>query len=135
MLLVPVIISMSNNIGDSTLNSIMSYLSEGILPDDSQVAAKTIVQALLYTTVDGISYYVSQKSDSSPQVVMPSEYKRLIEEYYSRIMTRHFSVPTIYKTISRQWWWDYMYQDIIDYTCSCPHCAIVTGAGRRQSPQ
>ena len=120
---------------DSTLNSIMSYLSEGILPDDSQEAAKIIVQTSLYTMVDGILYYIGQKSDSSPWVVVPSEYKRrLIEEYHSGIMSGHFSGPKIYKTMSRQWWWDHMYQDIIDYTCSCPQCAIVTGAGRRQSP-
>ena len=43
----------------------MSYLSEGILPDDSQVAARIIAQASLYTMVDGILYYIGQKNDSS----------------------------------------------------------------------
>jgi len=33
--------------------------------------------------------------------------------------------------MSQQWWWDHMYQD---YAHNCPQCAIVTGAGRRQSP-
>ena len=99
------------------------------------MAAKIIVQASLYTMVDGILYYIGQKSDSSPRVVVPSEYKRtLIEEYHSGIMSGHFSGPKIYKTMSRQWWWDHMHQDIIDYTRSCPQCAIVTGAGRRQLP-
>ena len=100
---------------DSTLNPIMSYLSDGILPDDSQVAAKIIAQASLYTMVYGLLYYVGQKNDSSPRVVVPSEYKRrLIEEYHSRIMSGHFPGPEIYKTMSHQLWWDHMYQDIID---------------------
>jgi len=86
--------------------------------------------------VDGILYYIDQKSDSIPRVVMPSEYKwRLIEEYHSEIMSRYFSGPKIYKTMSCKWWWDRMYHDIIDYVRNCPQCAIVTGAGRRQSLQ
>ena len=27
-----------------------------------------------------------------------------------------------------------MYQDIINYTCNYPQCAMATGVGRRQSP-
>ena len=36
--------------------------------------------------------------------------------------------------MSRQWWWEHMYQDIINYTRNCPQCAIATGVGRRQLP-
>jgi len=121
---------------DPALRLIMSYLSEGILPNDSQVAANIIVQASLYTMNNGLLYYVGQKSDNTPRVVVPSEYKkRLMEEYHSGIMSGHFSGPKIYKTMCHQWWWEHMYQDINDYARSCPQCAIVTGAGRRQSPQ
>ena len=52
---------------DPALRLIMSYLSEGILPDDSQVAAKIIVQASLYTIINGLLYYVGQKSDNTPR--------------------------------------------------------------------
>ena len=99
---------------DPALCPIMNYLSEGVLPEDSQVAAKLIVQASLYTMADGILYYIGQKKDSVPKVVVPSEYKkRLMEEYHAGVMSGHFSGPRIYKTMSRQWWWDHMYQDII----------------------
>ena len=63
---------------DPALRLIMSYLSERILPDDSQVAAKIIVQASLY---NGLFFYVGQKSGNTPRVVVPSECKkRLMEE-------------------------------------------------------
>ena len=42
---------------DPALYPIMNYLSEGVLPEDSQVAAKIVVQASLYTMADGILYY------------------------------------------------------------------------------
>ena len=59
-----------------------------------------------------------------------------MEEYHHLgIMSGHFSGLKIYKTMCRQWWWEHMYKDINDYVCSCPQCAIVSGAGRRQSPQ
>ena len=58
----------------------MNYLSKGVLPEDSQVAAK-VAEASLYTMADGILYYIGQKKDSIPKVVVPSDYKkRLMEE-------------------------------------------------------
>jgi len=57
-----------------------------------------------------------------------------MEEYHSGIMAGHFSGPKIYKAMSCQWWWQNMYRDIINYTCGCAQCAIVTGSGRRQLP-
>ena len=71
---------------DPTLHPIMAYLSEGVLPEDSQVATKMIVQASLYMMADGILYYIGHK-DSVPKVVVPSEYKkRLMEEYHAGVM-------------------------------------------------
>lgn len=98
------------------------------------MAAKTIVQASLYTVADRILYYTGQKKDSTPKVVVPSDYKKkLMEEYHAAVMSGHFSGPRIYKTMSRQWWWEHMYQDIINYTCNCPQCTTATGVRRRQS--
>ena len=120
---------------DPALYPIMNYLSKGVLPEDSQVAAKLVAEASLYTMADEILYYIGQKKDSIPKVVVPSDYKkRLMEEYHAGVMSGHFSGPRIYKTMSRQWWWEHMYQDIINYTRNCPQCAIATGVGRRQSP-
>jgi len=49
-------------------------------------------------------------------------------------MSGHFSGPKIFKVMSRQWWWEKMDQDIIDYVKNCSQCAIVTGIGRKQQP-
>ena len=116
---------------NAALYPIVKYLSEGVLPEDTQVATKIIVQASLY----GILYYTGQKKDSTPKVVVPSDYKKkLMEEYHAGVMSGHFSGPRIYKIMSRQWWWEHMYQGIINYTHNCPQCAIATDVGRRQSP-
>ena len=120
---------------DPKLHPIMVYLSEGFLPEDPQSAAKIIVESSLYTMADGILYYTGEKKDNIPKVVVPSQYQnKLMEEYHAGVMSGHFSGPKIYKAMSRQWWWNRMYQDIINYTRTCPQCAIATGVGRRQSP-
>ena len=118
---------------DPALCPIMKYLSEGVLPEDTQVAAKVIVQASLYTVADGILYYTGQKKDSTPIVVVPCDYKKkLMEEYHAGvIMSGHFSGPRIYKTMSCQWWWEHMYQDIINYAHNCPQCAISNWCGKK----
>ena len=119
---------------DPTLHPIMVYLSEGELPENAELAAKIVMQASLYTMVDKILYYIGQKN-SPPRVVVPSDHKqKLIKEYHAGIMSGHFSGPRIYKAISRQWWWEHMYQDINNYTHNCPQCAIATGVGRKQLP-
>ena len=46
---------------DPALCPIMKYLSEGVLPEDTKVAAKIIVQASLYTMAHGILYYWSEE--------------------------------------------------------------------------
>ena len=121
-------------LNDPALHSIMTYLAKRVLPEDSQLAERIIVQASLYTMADGILYYIGQRKDSAPNVVVPSENKEwLLEEYHAGVMSGHFSGPKIYKTMSRQWWWDHMYQDIINYVRNCPQCAIAMGVGRRQS--
>ena len=92
------------------------------------------MQASLYTMVDKILYYIGQK-DSPPRVVVFSDHKqKLIKEYHAGIMSGHFSGPQIYKAMSRQWWWEHMYQDVNSYTRNCPQCAIATGVGRKQLP-
>ena len=94
----------------------MKYPSERVLSEDTLVAAKISIQVSLYTMTDGILYYTGQKKDSTPKVVVPSDYKKkVMEEYHAEIMSGHFSGPRIYKTMSHQWWWEHMYQDIINY--------------------
>ena len=84
------------------------------------MAAKIIVQASLYSIINELLYYVGQKSENTPRVVVPSEYKkRLMEEYHSGTMSGHFSGPKIYKTMCHQWWWKLMYQDITEYVRCC----------------
>jgi len=36
--------------------------------------------------------------------------------------------------MSKIWWWDGTYQDVINYTRNCLQCVIITGSGRKQLP-
>ena len=121
---------------DVTLQPLMKNLLDGDLSADSNSTAKIVVtRAFSFTIVDGILYYIAQKKDSIPGDVVPAGLRRkLIEEYHVGVMSGHFSGPKIYQVMSRQWWWENMYRDIIDYTKNCPQCAIVTGTGRKQQP-
>ena len=84
---------------DPALCPIMNYFSEGVLPEVSQVAAKVVLQASLYTMTNGILYYTAQKKNSIPKLVVPSDYKkRLMEEYHAGVMSGHLLGPRIYKT-------------------------------------
>ena len=109
-------------------------MSEGVLPTEPQVAAKVVTQATVYTLLNGILYYNGQKDDFPRAVVPCSLQWSMIEEYRSGIMAGHFSGPKVYKAMLRQWWWQSIYQDIINYSRGFAQCAIVIGSGRRQLP-
>ena len=91
-----------------------------------------VAKASVYTLVDGILYYIGHVS---PRAVVPSSLKKsLIDEYHSGVMAGHFSGPRVYQEMSWKWWWNQMYQDILNAVKSCPQCATVTGPGKKQLP-
>ena len=81
---------------DLALKPIIAYLSQGIIPEEPQLATRTVTQAPLYTMIDGILYYTGQKGDP-PKAVVPSTLKQsMIKDYHSGIMAGHFSGPRTY---------------------------------------
>ena len=66
------------------------------------------------------SFYYNGQKDDSPRSVVPCGLQQgMMEEYHSESMAGHFSGPKIYKATLRQWWWQNMYQDIINYSRGC----------------
>ena len=101
---------------DPSLQPIIQYLSKNILPAEPQLAVKVVAQTSMYTIVGDILYF----NGDSPRAVVPCGLQQsMMEEYHSGIMAGHLSGPKIYKTMSRQWWWQNMYRDIINYTRGC----------------
>ena len=88
---------------DIALKPIIAYILQGIIPEEPQLATRTVTQAPLYTMMDGILYYTGQKGDP-PKAVVPSTLKQsMIKDYHSGIMAGHFSRPKIYKAMAPQW--------------------------------
>ena len=50
------------------------------------------------------------------------------------VYSGHFAGPKLYNTLSQQWWWAGMYEDVLSYCKRCPECATVSGAGCKHRP-
>ena len=84
----------SEQMKDSTLWPLLEYLLDGKLPADPAGRASIMTQASDYTTVDRILYYICQKKDNVPTVVVPEGMRqKLIEDYHAGNMAGHFSGP------------------------------------------
>ena len=46
----------------------------------------------------------------------------------------HFAGNRLFKMLARNWWWDGMYKDCIQYCRSCPDCTFVSGGGKPGKP-
>ena len=57
-----------------------------------------------------------------------------MEEHHSSPMSGHFSGEKLYTVLSRHWWWQGMYEDVIAHCRSCPQCAIVNASGKINKP-
>ena len=116
---------------DVSLQSLMKYLLNGNLPADPTSAAKLVTSAFNFTIVDKILYFIGQKKDNVPRVVAPNGLKqKLMKEYHAGVLlSGHFSGPKIYQIMWKQWWWENMYQDIINFARNCPQCTAISGGG------
>ena len=57
-----------------------------------------------------------------------------MEEHHAGVLAGHCSGPRLFKMISRRWWWNQMYKDLIDYVRSCPQCTIVGRSEQKSIP-
>ena len=119
---------------DGWFSKIRSHLSQGIIPEEPQLAIRTVTQTPLYTMMDEILINTGQKGDP-PKAVVPSKLKQsMIKEYHSGTMVGHFSESKTCKAMAPQWWWQNMHRNIISYTRGCAQCAIVSGVEKKQLP-
>ena len=110
----------------------IQFLETGNLPDDMSLSRKIAAQALQFSVVDGILYFV--KSNKKQAVVPVQLRQKLLQETHGGILAGHFSANRSFHTLSRHWWWDTMYKDCVDYCKSCVQCAMVKGTGKVQRP-
>ena len=60
--------------------------------------------------------------------------EQLIDEAHRGLTGGHFSGARIFHTLSRRWWWDGMYGEVMQQVKRCPECAIVSGGGKVALP-
>ena len=60
--------------------------------------------------------------------------EKIMRESHGGKYSGHFAGPKLYKTLSQQWWWSDMYNDVLSYCKRCPECATVTGSSHQHRP-
>ena len=125
----------SEQMRDPELQKLMAYLESSELPSQPKEAQKVVTQALHFSKIDGILYFVDQKAGGRKRVAVPRHLREeILARYHGGRYAGHFSGGKLYRAISRSWWWPALYKDAIDYCRNCPDCAVVAGSGRKQIP-
>ena len=117
------------------LRQLRQFLEFGILPEDEGSAKSVAAQALHFTVVDNVLYYVDGRKGGHRRAAVPRHLQQsLLEDSHAGKMAGHFSGARLYSTLCRSWWWRTMYKDVMEFCSSCGECATVTGVGRRCPP-
>ena len=120
---------------DPELCLLFDFLTHDKLPSDEHKARKVAAQALYFSVIDKILYFVDSKHDGRKRCAVPKHLcKQIMTESHSSPMAGHFSSEKLYKSLVRHWWWPSMYADVTKFCQSCPQCIVVNSTGRVNKP-
>ena len=75
---------------DEQLQPVILYLRDGILPEAEKSAKNIVVQATLYTIVNGILYYVGPTQTETSRVVVPQHLRhKIMQEHHDGQLAGH----------------------------------------------
>ncbi len=75
-----------------------------------QKARKLAAQALHFSVIENILYFVESKQDGRKRCAVPEHLRQqIMTESHSSPMAGHFSGEKLYKSLARHWWWPGMY--------------------------
>ncbi|GKV02683.1 hypothetical protein SLEP1_g15081 [Rubroshorea leprosula] len=106
----------------SWIDSIVSFLQDGIVPEDRQEAMKLRKKASRYTLVDGVLY---KRSFSLPllRCLSPYEAEYALREVHEGICGSHVGARTLAHKVLRQgYYWPNIYKDATYFVQKCPKC-------------
>ncbi|GKV17112.1 hypothetical protein SLEP1_g27656 [Rubroshorea leprosula] len=106
----------------SWTDSIVSFLRDGIVPEDRQEAMKLRKKASRYTLVNGVLY---KRSFSLPllRCLSPYEAEYALREVHEGVCGSHVGARTLAHKVLRQgYYWPNMYKDATHFVQKCPKC-------------
>ncbi|GKV11612.1 hypothetical protein SLEP1_g22854 [Rubroshorea leprosula] len=106
----------------SWTDSIVSFLRDGIVPEDRQEAMKLRKKASRYTLVDGVLY---KRSFSLPllRCLNPYEAEYALREVHEGVCWSHVGARTLaHKVLRHGYYWSNMYKDATYFVQKCPKC-------------
>ncbi|GKV48101.1 hypothetical protein SLEP1_g54937 [Rubroshorea leprosula] len=106
----------------SWTDPILSFLRDGIVPEDKQEAMKMRRKASRYTLVDGVLY---KRSFSLPllRCLNPYEVEYALREVHEGVCGSHVGARTLAHKVLRQgYYWPNMYKDATHFVQRCSKC-------------
>ena len=120
---------------DEALREVIAFLERNELPIDGNRARNIALQSSQFVIVDDVLYFVDNKKDGRRRVVIPKQLRsQILEETHRSHLGAHFSGPKLFNALSRHWWWEGMFADIVHFTRNCPECAVVSGGSKPVKP-
>lgn len=126
---------MKQQMEDENLQAVRRYLVEGSLPEDEAKAKKMVLEKERFSLLEGVLYYVDAGGQHRLRIVVPKSMREtLMKETHSGPFGGHFAARGLYNTLSRLYWWDGMFGDVVRWCRSCLTCAAYQGCGQRAKP-
>ena len=112
---------------DSNLMQYIEYLANNKLPEDDKTARLVISKSQDMVISDGVLYNIYQPRGKNvppiKQLVVPSNLKTTVmKSYHGNHMAGHQGIDRTYQIIRRKYFWQSMYQDVVNYVKSCEVC-------------
>ena len=113
--------------GDPALIPYFEYLVDSKVPDDDKTARLVISRSKDMVISDEVLYNIDQPRGRNmnimKQLVIPSNLKTTVmKSYHGSHMAGHQGIDRTYQLIRRKYFWQSMYQDVVNYVKTCEIC-------------
>ena len=111
---------------DPIIQSIINYVENNTLPDDEKLARQLVLQADNFAYINNLLYHIQkrrkQTSDTANlQLYIPLNLRQPILVAHPDDLS-HTATQNTYSLITKRFYWQGMYRDVLDYVQSCTTC-------------
>ena len=111
----------------------MSYLKDGVLPEDKEEARKLRVKAARFVLMDEV-LYIRDFSQPYLRCLNPDKSFYVLKDVYERACRNHSRVRSlIYKIVRARYYWSSIQADIKAYVKACDKCQRYSNIPRQPS--